>query len=73
MIRHAFIDLSNYAFIPLCGVLVRPHLEYGMPNAEADVNRSERIPGWYKVGYKVCNWHPSHSLREEITAAEPHL
>ncbi len=43
MIRHAFVDLSKYAFIPLCRVLVRPHLEYGMPNAEADVNRSEQI------------------------------
>ncbi len=43
MVRHAFKDLSKYAFIPLCGVLVRLHLEYGMPNAEADVNRSERI------------------------------
>ncbi len=43
MIRHAFIDLSKNASIPLCGVLVCPHLEYGMPNAEAGVNRSERI------------------------------
>ncbi len=43
MIRHAFIDLSKYASMPLCGVLVRPHLEFGMPNAETDVNRSERI------------------------------
>ncbi len=37
------IDLSKYASMPLCGAVVLSHLEYGTPNAEADVNRSERI------------------------------
>ncbi len=47
MIRRSFQDLSNSAFIPLYGALVRPHLEYGTPacspNLIADINHLERI------------------------------
>ncbi len=31
VIRRSFQDLSKSACIPLCGALVGPHLEYGMP------------------------------------------
>ncbi len=47
MIRRSIQDLSKSAFIPLYGVLVRPHLEYGMPacspNLVAGINHLERI------------------------------
>ncbi len=43
MIRRSFQDLSKWAFIPLYEALVRPHLEYGMPNRVADINHLERI------------------------------
>ncbi len=47
MIRRPFQDLSKSAFVPLCGALVRPHLEYGMPacspNLVAGINTLERI------------------------------
>ncbi len=47
MIKRSFQDLSKSAFIPLCGALVRPHLEYGMPacspNLVADINRLELL------------------------------
>ncbi len=47
MIRRSFQDLSQSAFIPLYGALVRLHVEYGMPacspNIVADINHLERI------------------------------
>ncbi len=47
MIRRSFQDLSKLAFIPLCGALVRPHLDYGMPacsqNLVTDIYHLERI------------------------------
>ncbi len=47
LVRCSFQDLSNRAFIPLYGALMRPHLEYGMPacspNLVADINYLERI------------------------------
>ncbi len=45
--RRSFQDLSKSALIHLNEVLVRPHLEYGMPacspNPVADINHLERI------------------------------
>ncbi len=47
MLRHSFQGLSKSAFIPLCGALVRPHLEYVMPacspNLVADINLLDGI------------------------------
>ncbi len=46
MVRRSSQDISKSAFIPLCGALVRPHLEYGMSacsqNLTADINHRER-------------------------------
>ncbi len=65
MIRHAFIDLSKYAFIPLCGILVHSHIEYGMPNAEAEDNRSERIK---RLATRLVTGI-RHTLRQDTTGA----
>ncbi len=47
MIRRSFQKFSKSACIPLYEVLVRPHLEYGMPacslNLVTDINHLERI------------------------------
>ncbi len=44
MTRRSFQDLWKSAFIPLYEALVRPHLEYGMPNFVEEINHLERIP-----------------------------
>ncbi len=46
MIRLFFQDLSKWAFLPLYGARVRPHLECGVqacsPNLMADINHLEK-------------------------------
>ncbi len=47
MTTSSFLDLTQLDFISLCGALVRPHLEYGVPacllNLLVDINHLERI------------------------------